>query len=116
MAKLTTDDEDVGLVGVETLTSDGDTNGITAPAERLLELVIDVPVGVTATLQASYDAGASYKALSPSSLSVVDATAAAVSTTMQYFTQEEGIRLGVAASGTWSGGTLTFRVSGPAKR
>lgn len=116
MAKFTATDEDVGLVGVVTLTADGETDGITVPAERLLEIVIDVPVGVTATIQASYDAGASYKSLSPSSLSVIDATAAAVATTVQYFTQEQGIRLGVAASGTWGGGILSFRVSGPAKR
>lgn len=115
MAKLTAADEDVGLVGTDTLTADGETDGITAPAGRLLELVVDVPNGITATLQASYDAGASYKTLAPTSLSVIDATGGAVSTTMQYFTEEQGIMLNVAASGTWSGGTLSFRVSGPEK-
>lgn len=116
MAKLTATDADVGLIGTDTLTADGETDGITVPAGRLIELVVDVPNGVTATIQASYDAGASYKTLAPTSLSVIDATGGAVGTALQYFTEEQGIMLNVAASGTWSGGTLGFRVSGPAKR
>lgn len=115
MAKIGTTDTDVGLLDDSSLIADGATTGYTVPAGRLIELATSVPAGVTATIEASYDGGSNYFTLTPTSLSIVDATAAAQAVTMQYFTEEQGIKLRVSAAGSWSG-TLTFRISGGPKR
>ena len=117
MAKLTTTSEDFGLIDTATITANGSTTGIEVPAGRLIELSVSVPSGVTGTVRASFDGGATYPfVLTPTSLSVIDATAAAVGVTMQYYTEETGVRLRVDGAGTWGGGTLSFRVSGAVKR
>lgn len=115
MAKYGSTDTDVGLIDTVTITADGATTGVAVPAGQLLELAISVPSGVTGTIECSYDGGVNYFTLTPTSLSVVDATSAAAAVTMQYFTEEQGIKLRASGAGTWGGGTLSFRVSG-AKR
>lgn len=115
MAKYGSTDPDVGHINTATLTAVGATAGVEVPAGQILELAISVPVGVTAAIQCSYDGGLSYFTLTPTSQSVIDATAAAVAVTNQYFTEEQAVKLRAAASGTFGGGTLSFRISG-AKR
>lgn len=112
MAKYGSTDTDVGLLSATTITANGATTGFTVPAGQLLELAVSVPSGVTGTVECSYDGGTNYFTLTPTSLSVVDATAAAKAITMQYFTEEQGIKLRCAGTGTWGGGTLSFRISG----
>lgn len=116
MAKATTTSTDVGLIGSVSITADGATSGITIPEGRDVELSISVPLGVTASIRASYDAGATFPfLLTPSSLSVIDATSAAQAVTMKYRTEEPHIQLRVDGTGFGVGDTLTFRVSGAAK-
>lgn len=116
MAKFTTTDSDVGLLDEASITADGATAGYSIPPGRLIELALSVPVGVIATLECAYDGGTNYFTLTPTSLSVVDATAAAQAVTMQYFTEEQGIKLRASGAGTWGGGTMTLRISGGPKR
>lgn len=116
MAKASSTSDDVGLVGEESITSNGATTPIIAPEGRLLELAVSVPEGVTAQIEASYDAGATYFNLTPTSLSAIDATSSAKANTMQYFTEEPGVHLRVSATGFGVGDELTFRVSGGKKR
>lgn len=116
MAKFGSSDTDVGLLDTASITADGATTGYTVPAGRLIELALSVPSGVTGTLECSYDGGINYFTLTPTSLSVVDATAAAQAVTMQYFTEEQGIKLRASGAGTWGGGTMTLRISGGPKR
>jgi hypothetical protein len=116
MAKVGSTDDDVGLLSATSITADGATTGYTVPAGRLLELALSVPSGVTGTLECSYDGGTNYFTLTPTSLSVVDATSGAAAVTMQYFTEEHGIKLRARGAGTWGGGTMTFRISGAPKR
>ncbi len=112
MAKVGASDTDVGLLDSASITADGATTGYTVPAKRLLELALKVPSGVTGVIECAYDGGTDYFTLTPTSLSVVDGTSAAVDVTMQYYTEEQGIKLRARGAGTWGGGTMTLRISG----
>lgn len=115
MAKATTTGTDIGLIGTQSITSDGATTAIVVPAKRLVELVIAVPAGVTATLEASYDAGVTWYTMTPTSFSVIDASAAAKSYAMQIYVEESNIQVRASGTGFGVGDTLTLRLSGEQK-
>lgn len=116
MAKASSTSSDVGVINTVTITSDGATTAILVPEGRLLELAISVPAGVTAQIEASYDGGVNFFVLTPTSLSVIDASAAAKAYTMQYFTEEPGIYLRASGTGFGVGDELSFRISGAPRR
>jgi hypothetical protein len=114
MAKASSNEADIGLISATTLTADGATTAVQMPPKRLVNLAVSVPVGVTATVQVSYDAGATWYTATPSSLAVIDATSAAQAPTMPLYEEEPWVQYRVAASGTWAGGTMYVRFSGAA--
>lgn len=115
MAKATTTTADIGLISSVSISANGATAATAVPEGTTLELAVSAPVGVTAVLQASYDAGQNFYDLTPSSLATIDASAAAKSSTVQYYTEEPNIQLRVNATG-FTSGSLTFRISGAPRR
>lgn len=111
MGKATSTDTDRGLIGTATITANGATTGIMIPTRQVVHVACSVPSGVVGTLQMSFD-DTNWFNMTPSSLAVLDATSAAVAQVTQYYTEEPGVFLRAAGTGTWGGGTLSFRVSG----
>lgn len=115
MAKATTNDSDRGLIGYQTRTSNGTTTSIgPIPTKQVLEIAVSLPSGATGVIQISYDGGASWFALKPNDLAVVDGSSAAVADARNYYTEEPGILMSMVLTGSWTG-TASIRVSGPAQ-
>lgn len=111
MGKPTATSTDRGVVGTATITANGATTGIKVPTGQVLNVACSVPSGVTGTLEMSFD-NLTWYTLTPASLAVIDATAAAVAQVTQFYTEEPACWLRASGTGTWGGGTLAFRVSG----
>lgn len=111
MGKASATDSDRGLVGAQTITANGATTGILVPTGQVLNVAVSVPSGVTGTLEMSFDNSAWFT-MTPSSMALIDATAAAKAQVTTFYTEEPGVWLRCSGAGTWGGGTLSFRVSG----
>lgn len=110
MAKLTAGGTDVGLIYEDSLTANGSTPWRVLPAKRLINVGINAPNASTCKLQCTYDAGATVYSVAPTTLSVVDATAAAAALSTNLYDEEENVQYRMTVT-NYAAGTATVRFS-----